>query len=311
MARLHRTESERKTLWTRIKDVALTDVGVLVRGMDEGSLEALEELLLDADLGVSASLRLVDKVEDEARGGRIRTQQEFLDTLRREVQTIVAQPEERTRLQFAGEGAGPTVFLVVGVNGVGKTTTIGKLAHRLVRDGHRVLLAAGDTFRAGAIDQLEQWARRVNAEFVGSNPGADPASVAFDAIDAAQRRDCDVVIIDTAGRLHTQTDLMTELKKVERVVGRKVEGGPHETLLVLDATVGQNALRQAKLFREAVGVSGLVLAKLDGSARGGIVVALREEHDLPVKLVGTGEGVEDLEPFDADAYLQQLLPEQA
>lgn len=311
MARLYRSEAERKTLWTKIRDVALTDVGVLVRGMDEGSLEALEEQLLAADLGVSASLRLVDVVEDQARGGKIRTHQEFLDTLRRELRTIVEQPPERTRLNLAGAGAGPTVFLIVGVNGVGKTTTIGKLAHRLQQQGHKVLLAAGDTFRAGAIDQLEQWAARVGGEFVGAKPGADPASVAFDAIDAAERRDCDVVVIDTAGRLHTQKDLMTELQKVERVVARKVEGAPHETLLVLDATVGQNALRQAKLFREAVGVTGLVLAKLDGSAKGGMVVALREEYDLPVKLVGTGEGVEDLEPFDADAYLDQLLPERA
>jgi len=309
MSRLYRTAGERKSLWTKIRDVALTDVGVLVRGLDEGSLERLEELLVESDLGVSASLRLVDVVEREARGGRIKSHEQFLATLRRELETIVEQTPEQTALRFAPEGQGPTVHLLVGVNGVGKTTTIGKLAHRHVQAGHRVLLAAGDTFRAGAIDQLELWADRVGAEFVGANPGVDPASVAFDAIDAARSRDCDVVLVDTAGRLHTQQDLMGELAKVERVLARKVEGAPHETLLVLDATVGQNALRQAKLFGNAVGVSGLVLAKLDGSARGGVVVALRQEFDLPVKLIGTGEGVEDLEPFDARVYLDQLLAE--
>ena len=307
MSRLFKREGEGRSLWGRIVDVALTDVGVLARGgVDEGSLERLEELLIEADFGVAAALRLVDRVEREARSGRIRTHDEFLATLRAEIEAIVRQDPQSTALRFAAAGR-PTVFLVVGVNGVGKTTTIGKLAHRLGGEGRRVLLAAGDTFRAGAIDQLERWAERTRAEFVGARPGADPASVAFDAIDAAVKRGCDVVIVDTAGRLHTQGDLMQELSKVERVVARKAEGGPDETLLVLDATVGQNALRQARQFRDAVGLTGLVLAKLDGSARGGIVVALREEFSLPVKLVGTGEGPNDLEPFDADRFLDQLF----
>ena len=307
MARLFKREGERKSLWGKINDVLFTDVVVLARGgVDEGSLEKLEELLIEADFGVTAALRLVDKVEREARSGRIRTQDEFMATLRREIEAIVGQDEATTALRFGPSGR-PTVLLVVGVNGVGKTTTIGKLAHRLVREGRTVLLAAGDTFRAGAIDQLERWAERAGAEFVGARPGADPASVAFDAYDAAAKRNVDVVIIDTAGRLHTQGGLMEELTKVQRVIARKAEGAPDETLLVLDATVGQNALRQAREFKAAVGLSGIALAKLDGSARGGMVVALKEELGLPVKLVGVGEGVDDLEPFDAEAFLDQLL----
>jgi fused signal recognition particle receptor len=193
------------------------------------------------------------------------------------------------------------------VNGVGKTTTIGKLAHRLRREGKRVLLAAGDTFRAGAVEQLKVWADRVGAEFVGALPGADPASVAFDAIDAAVARKADVVIIDTAGRLHTQDDLMTELAKIARVVDRRLPGAPHETLLVLDATVGQNAVAQARTFGRALPLTGLVLAKLDSTARGGIVVALKQEFDLPVKLVGTGEAVDELTTFDADRFARDVL----
>jgi len=307
MARLFKREAERKSLWGKINDVLFTDVAVLARGgVDAGSLERLEQLLLEADFGVAATLRLVDRVEKEARSGSIRTHDEFMATLRREIAAIVRQDGATTALRFGPVGR-PTVFLVVGVNGVGKTTTIGKLAYRLVREGRKVLLAAGDTFRAGAIDQLERWAERAGAEFVGARAGADPASVAFDAYDAAVTRGVDVVIIDTAGRLHTQGDLMQELSKVERVVGRKAEGAPDETLLVLDATVGQNALRQARQFREAVGLTGLALAKLDGTARGGIVVALKEELGLPVKLVGVGEAVDDLESFDADEFLDQLL----
>src|SRR5690606_268084 len=198
-------------------------------------------------------------------------------------------------------------FLIAGVNGAGKTTTIGKLAYRLKRQGHRVLLAAADTFRAGAIDQLRVWAERVGTEFVGARPGADPAAVAFDAIDAARARGADVVIIDTAGRLHTHSDLLAELAKIERVVARKQPGAPHETLLVLDATIGQNAIAQARMFGQALKLTGLVLAKLDSTAKGGIVVALKQEFGLPVKLVGVGEDVEDLEPFDADVFAREVL----
>ena len=195
----------------------------------------------------------------------------------------------------------------MGVNGVGKTTTIGKLARREVDAGRKVLLAAGDTFRAGAIDQLRIWAERAGAEFVGAKAGADPASVAFDAVEAARSRGSDVVIVDTAGRLHTQDDLMVELSKVERVLGKKVEGAPHETLLVLDATVGQNALAQARTFGAAMKLTGLALTKLDSSARGGVVVALKEELGIPVKLIGTGEGIADLAEFDAERFAREVL----
>ncbi|HUF49956.1 MAG TPA: signal recognition particle-docking protein FtsY [Longimicrobiales bacterium] len=298
---------EKGSLWKRIRDVALTDVGVLVRGLDEGSLERIEETLLAADFGVPATVRLVAVVESQSRAGRIRSEQQFYDTVEGEVRAILLQGNAATSLTFATEG--PTVFLMVGVNGVGKTTTIGKLAHRLKGEGRRVLLAAGDTFRAGAIDQLRIWAERVGAEFVGAQPGADPASVAFDAIDAAYARGSDVVIVDTAGRLHTQDDLMTELTKIARVIDRRVPGAPHETLLVLDATVGQNAVAQARTFGRALPLTGLVLAKLDSSARGGIVLALKQEFDLPVKLVGTGEAIDELKPFDAATFARDVLSE--
>jgi len=300
---------EQRSLWQKIKDVALTDVGVLARGgLDVSSLEQLEELLLESDFGVPATMRLVDAVEKPARLGKIRTEAQFEQALAGEISAILSSGADRTALQFAPAGT-PTVILMVGVNGVGKTTTIGKLANRLKKQGRRPLLAAADTFRAGAIDQLKIWAERTGSEFVGSQPGADPAAVAFDAIDAAYARGCDVVIVDTAGRLHTQSDLMTELVKVNRVIGRRLEGAPHETLLVLDATVGQNAVSQARTFSQALPLTGLVLAKLDSSAKGGVVVALKQEFELPVKLVGTGEGVDALEPFDAQRFAQAVVGE--
>jgi len=306
MARLFKRSGEKKSLWQRIKEIAFTDVNVLMRGLDEGSLERLEELLLASDFGVDATLRLVDHVEGLTRRGEVKTEGEFQDAVRREIRAILTAGNADPALRFAPPGE-VTVFLIAGVNGAGKTTTIGKLAYRLKRQGHRVLLAAADTFRAGAIDQLRVWAERVGTDFVGARPGADPAAVAFDAIEAARSRGADVVIVDTAGRLHTQSDLMAELAKIERVVARKQPGAPHETLLVLDATIGQNAIAQARLFGEALKLTGLVLAKLDSTAKGGIVVALKQEFGLPVKLVGVGEGVEDLEPFDADEFAREVL----
>ena len=306
--RLFRTGEEKKSLWERVKDVAFTDVNVVMRGgLDQNALERLEELLLANDFGVKATLRLVDHVEELTRSGKVKTEQEFRTAVEDEIHRILTEGERGSaslELPAAGELA---AILVVGVNGVGKTTTIGKLAHRLGRDRRKVLLAAGDTFRAGAIDQLRIWAERVGTEFVGGEPGADPGSVAFDAMDAAVARGCDTVIVDTAGRLHTQGSLMEELSKIGRVVGRKVEGGPHETLLVLDATVGQNAVRQAEEFDAALPLTGLVLAKLDSTAKGGVVVALKQAFDLPVKLVGTGESIDDLEPFDARQFSRDVL----
>jgi len=203
--------------------------------------------------------------------------------------------------------ASPAVVLVVGVNGTGKTTTIGKLAHRLREHGHNVILAAADTFRAAADEQLEVWAVRAGADFVGAERGGDPAAVAYDAVEAAEARGRDVVIVDTAGRLHTQTNLMQELAKIHRVIGRRLAGAPHETLIVVDATTGQNGLQQARLFGQAVEPSGIVLTKLDGSARGGIAVAIAHELGLPVKLVGVGEALEDLRPFDPRDFAEALV----
>jgi fused signal recognition particle receptor len=306
-SRLFRTGEENKGLWQRVKEIALTDVGVVMQGgLDQDALERLEELLLASDFGVHATLRLVDHVEALTRSGKVRTESEFRHAVEAEIHRILTSGTADPALRLPPP-AQLAVVLMVGVNGVGKTTTIGKLAHRLGRTRRRILLAAGDTFRAGAVDQLRIWAERAGTEFVGARQGADPASVAFDAVDAAVARRCDTVIVDTAGRLHTQGDLMVELAKVGRVLGRKVDGAPHETLLVLDATVGQNALRQAQQFNEALELSGLVLAKLDSTGKGGVVVALKQELDVPVKLVGTGESIGDLEEFDASAFSRDVL----
>ena len=307
MARLFRKKEEgKKSLWDRIVDVAFTDVSVLVKGMDEGSLEGLEETLIAADFGVPATLRLVGVVEQLAQRGVARTQRDFLRGVREEIEAILRAGRSDTALRFNFD-EGPTVYLIVGVNGVGKTTTIAKLAHRLKKQGRTVLLAAGDTFRAGAIEQLKRWSERVGVEFVGSEPGRDPAAVAFDAVEQAQAKGVDVVIIDTAGRLHNQDHLMEELAKIRRVVGKQMPDAPHETLLTVDATTGQNGLRQAKLFSEAVPVDGIVLTKLDGTAKGGIALAIAGELGIPVKLIGIGEALEDLRPFDPDDFARALL----
>lgn len=296
----------RRSFWQRLKDVAMMDVGVIARGgVSPGSLEALEELLLEADFGVGVTLRLVEDVERRAKLGKVKTQDEFLDALREGVEEALRAGNSDPTLRISASS--PTVILVVGVNGAGKTTFIGKLAARFRDEGRNVLVAAGDTYRAGAIDQLRLWADRTGAQFVGSKPGADPAAVAFDAIDAAVARDADVVIVDTAGRLHTQDHLMTELRKVARVIAKRLPEAPHETLLVLDGTIGQNAVAQAKSFAEAVPLTGVVITKVDGTARGGIVVAVHEALDIPVKFVGVGEQPDDLLPFDATEYAKELV----
>lgn len=306
VARLFNKSDETRSLWAKIKEVALTDVTVLVKGLDEGSLEKIEELLIASDFGVPATMRLVGKVESLSRMGKIKTEAEFLSTVENEIRDILKGGNNQYALNYSTTDD-PTVFMMVGVNGVGKTTSIGKLANRLRKEGKRPLLAAADTFRAGAIDQLRIWSERTGAEFVGAQPGADPAAVAFDALDAARARNSNVVIVDTAGRLHTQSDLMQEIQKVERVIARKQEGAPHETLLVLDATVGQNAISQARTFSKSLNLTGLVLAKLDSSAKGGVIVALKQEFDLPVKLIGNGEKAEDMEEFDPDAFAREVL----
>lgn len=297
----------KRTLWSRIKDVALMDVAVIARGgVKEGSLEQLEQLLLEADFGVPVTLRLVDDVSRRAQRGEVRSEPEFQEALRAGIEGALRSGNAGTALVL---DATPSVILVIGVNGAGKTTFIGKLAQRLRGDGKRVLLAAGDTFRAGAIDQLRVWADRSGAEFVGAAAGADPAAVAFQAIDAAVNRGVDVVIVDTAGRLHTSAGLMDELRKVARVIAKRLPGAPHETLLVLDGTIGQNAVQQAKEFSAAVPVSGLVVTKLDGTARGGVVVAVHEAIDAPVKFLGVGEQAADLVPFDAAEFSRELISE--
>jgi fused signal recognition particle receptor len=307
MARILRRNDDvpKRSLWQRLKDIAMMDVGVAVRGgVSAGSLERLEELLLESDFGVAATLKLVADVEHRAARGLVRTQEEFLDALREGIEAALTAGNSDAGM--AAAPSGPTVILVVGVNGAGKTTFIAKLAARYIRARRMVLVAAGDTFRAGAIDQLRLWAERVGAHFVGAKPGTDPASVAFDALDAAVARGADIVIVDTAGRLHTQDNLMAELQKIRRVITKRIPDAPHETLIVLDGTIGQNAIAQARAFTAAVPLTGIVVTKLDGTARGGIVVAVHEELNVPVKFVGVGETVDDLLPFDAAEYAREL-----
>lgn len=307
MSRLFRRKDDvpKRSLWQRVKDLVRTDVTVLFKGVDEGSLEALETLLIESDFGVPTSLALVAEVERRHKRGEVKTEAEFRQALADGVANALRTGNADPRMAVAPSG--PTVLLVIGVNGAGKTTFIGKLAAQYRAQGKRVLVGAADTFRAGAIDQLRVWAERAGAEFVGGLPGSDPASVAFDAVDAGIARNVDLIIVDTAGRLHTSDDLMTELRKIHRVIGKRLPSAPHEILLVLDGTIGQNALSQARTFSNAVPVTGVVVTKLDGTAKGGIVVAVHEALDVPIKFVGVGEQVGDLEPFDADVYAQELV----
>lgn len=284
------------------------DVAVIARGgVKQGSLEELEQLLLEADFGVPVTLRLVESVSRRAARGEVKSDDQFREALREGIEEALRAGNSDPALVVAP--AAPTVILIVGINGAGKTTFIGKLSQRLRDEGKRVLLAAGDTFRAGAIEQLKVWADRTGAEFVGANQGSDSAAVAFQAIDAALSRGMDVVIIDSAGRLHTSGALMEELRKVARVIAKRLPGAPHEALLVLDGTIGQNAVQQAREFSAAVPITGLVVTKLDGTARGGVVVAVHEAIDVPVKFLGTGEQAGDLVPFDAAAFSEELLEE--
>ena len=296
-------EEDRAGLFSRLRDSLSKSRRALTAELasaafdpgDDTAWERLEEALIRADVGVRATAELVQRLEARPHLTDLNA------ALAEELAALFGEP---TTLEIHAD---PSVLLVVGVNGTGKTTTIGKLAERLRQHGHSVVLAAADTFRAAAEEQLEIWADRANAEFVGGERGADPASVAYDAIERAARAGRDVVIVDTAGRLHTQSNLMQELSKVRRVIEGKLEGAPHETLLVVDATTGQNGLQQARLFGEAVGVTGVALTKLDGSAKGGIAVAIAHELGLPVKLVGVGETLEDLRPFDGDDFARALV----
>ena len=288
-ARLRDSLSKSRRALTEQIAVAAFDPG------DDLAWERLEEALIQADVGVPATAELVRRLEARGELG------DLGEALAEEVAALLGEPPT---LKADGR---PTVILVVGVNGTGKTTTIGKLASKLAEHGHSVVVAAADTFRAAAEEQLEIWAQRAGADFVGSERGGDPAAVAYDAIEAAQARGRDVVIVDTAGRLHTQANLMEELAKVRRVIASKLDGAPHETLLIVDATTGQNGVQQAKLFAEAAGVTGVVLTKLDGSAKGGVAIPIAYELGLPVKLIGVGEQLDDLRPFDAQDFARALV----
>ena len=260
--------------------------------IDEDLYDELEEVMIRSDVGVNTSLELVERLRKEVRQRKLSDSSELTEVLQELIAELLGEEE---KISFAKQG--PSIILVVGVNGVGKTTTIGKLANRFKKDGKRVIMAAGDTFRAAAIDQLEVWGERSGVEVIKHREGSDPAAVAYDAVQAAKSRNVDVVIVDTAGRLHNKVNLMEELRKVKRVIEREIPGAPHEVLLVLDATTGQNALQQAKLFQEVAGVTGIVLTKLDGTAKGGVVLGIRGETQIPVKWIGIGEGMEDLRPF--------------
>lgn len=272
--------------------------------IDEEFFEELEEILIGADVGVNTVMELIDDLRDEVKKRKIEDAAD-LQPIMSEKLIGLLRGDEDNEIKLNPDGI--TVILFVGVNGVGKTTTIGKLAHYYKQQGKRVLMAAGDTFRAGAIEQLEVWGERVGVEVIKQSAGSDPAAVMFDAVQAAKQRGVDILLCDTAGRLQNKSNLMEELNKIFRVIQREIPGAPHEVLMVLDATTGQNALAQAKLFGEKSGVTGLVLTKLDGTAKGGIVIAIRQELSLPVKLVGLGEKMEDLQKFDSEQFVHGLF----
>lgn len=274
-----------------------------IRKVDEEFYEELEEILIQADVGFETSMEIVDRVRSRARKEKIVDSDGITAVIRDEIQEIMEQEE----CQLADINGGLTVIMVVGVNGSGKTTSIGKLAYKYKSENKKVMLAAADTFRAAAIDQLQIWAERTGVEIVKHKEGSDPGAVVFDAVQAAQARKMDVLIIDTAGRLQNKTNLMKELTKVWKIIDREIPGAPHETLLVIDATTGQNAVSQAKVFKEATSVSGIILTKLDGTARGGIVIAIARELQLPVKLVGTGEKIDDLADFSPSVFASEVL----
>jgi len=278
---------------------------LLGRRLDESLIEELEARLIQADVGVKTTTALIDGIRRDYKAGKLASGEDVLGFLKAELKT--RWPEGDRALHVAESG--PTVILVTGVNGAGKTTSIAKLCRQLTADGRTVLLGACDTFRAGAVRQLEIWAERLGVEVVKGQPGGDPAAVAFDACDAAISRGVDVLILDTAGRLHTQDPLMRQLTKIRSVAAKRIPGAPHETLLVLDATAGQNAMRQAEEFGSAAGVTGIFLAKLDGTAKGGIVVAIRESTDIPVKFIGVGETPDDVEPFDPERFVEAMFAE--
>lgn len=285
----------------------INDLLARYRKVDEDFFEELEEVLISADVGVTTVMDLIDELEMEVKRQNIKETHQLKDVISEKLVDIYYGDDENEIETLNLQKDAMTVILVVGVNGVGKTTSIGKLAHKLKAEGKKIVLAAGDTFRAGAIEQLEEWGKRAEVEVIKQSAGSDPAAVIYDGIRAAKSRNADVLICDTAGRLQNKVNLMNELEKINRVIEREVPEAPHEVLLVLDATTGQNALSQAKTFSQATNVSGIVLTKLDGTAKGGIVLAIRKELDIPVKFVGLGEQVGDLQEFDASAFVYGLF----
>ncbi len=272
--------------------------------VDEELFDDLEEVLITADVGMNTTMEVIDRLKARVKADKVNDPQEVKELLKDEIRILMKESVEDNSLSLEPY---PAVLLVVGVNGVGKTTTIGKLSNSLRQDGKKVLIAAGDTFRAAAIEQLEEWSKRSKVEFIAHTEGADPAAVIFDGIQAAKARKTDVLICDTAGRLHNKSNLMNELNKIFRVVEREYPEATKEVLLVLDATTGQNAINQAKVFKEVANISGVALTKLDGTAKGGVIIALQAELNLPVKLVGVGEKIDDLQPFNVDDFVEAIF----
>lgn len=295
-------ESITKTRESFVKQVDRLFLGK--KQIDPELLDDLEEVMIMADLGVNTTSELIGKIQEKVKRKELSDALALRDYLKAEILEILQSPQQE---EEAGTTPKPLVILVIGVNGVGKTTTIGKLAQKFKNEGQNVMLVAGDTFRAAAIEQLEIWSQRVGADFVKQKSGSDPSSVVFDAIEASRARGTDMILIDTAGRLHTKVNLMEELKKIQRVIQKKMPGAPHEILLVLDATTGQNAISQAKLFNEAIGITGIVLTKLDGTAKGGVIIGISNELKTPIRFIGIGETVEDLREFDPSAFVSALF----
>ncbi|MBF0519006.1 MAG: signal recognition particle-docking protein FtsY [Nitrospirae bacterium] len=293
-----------KTGLKKTREALFMDVETLFSGkaVTEETIEAFEEILFTSDIGVKSTTEIIEGLKEEYKAGKIKKTDDIKVFLKSTMTAILGMPQP-----FVLYRERPFVVFCLGVNGVGKTTTIGKLAMKAVSEGHSVILAAADTFRAAAIEQLDVWATRAGASIVKHQHGSDPAAVAYDAVEAAKARGIDLVIVDTAGRLHTKTHLMEELKKIKRVIGKSVPGAPHETLLVLDATTGQNALSQAKLFNEAVGVTGIALTKMDGTSKGGIVLAIKKELNIPIRLIGVGEKIGDYQDFIPGEFASALF----
>lgn len=308
------TKVERQSFFDKLKnglsktrnDMSSKIEGVLksFHKIDEELFEDLEDILVSADIGVNTTMEIIDRLKDRIRQEKITEASEIKELLKSEIKNLMKESVEDNRLNLDPL---PAVILVVGVNGVGKTTTIGKMSHSFTSEGKQVLIAAGDTFRAAAVEQLEEWSKRAKTEFVAHNEGADPAAVVFDGVQAAKARKTDILICDTAGRLHNKSNLMNELNKIFRVVDKEYPEATKEVLLVLDATTGQNAINQARTFKEVANITGVAITKLDGTAKGGVVIALQAELGLPVKLVGVGEGIEDLQPFDVDDFVDAIF----